>query len=68
MVIVRHAASEKVAHSLDATDGLTVREVLQSIGLSLQACIVAVNGVVVPVDEEVHDGDELCLVRAMSGG
>jgi sulfur carrier protein len=48
--------------------GLTIREILGSLGLLSNEYVVAKNGKIVTEDEEVGDGDEIVLYPVVSGG
>lgn len=49
-------------------EGLTVKDILASIGLISNEYVVVRNGVVITEDEEVNDGDVLILYPVVSGG
>lgn len=46
----------------------SVAELLDDLGLSGQEYLVAVGGEMVSVDEPLADGDQVTLIRAITGG
>ncbi len=53
---------------LEDAAGRTIGEVLRSLGLNTEEYIVARNGRVVTIDEEISEGDEIILYPVVSGG
>ncbi len=68
----RRLAAFGEARSLDLelAPGATVRQAVAAIGLdpAAEALIAVVNGRVVPLEAELHDGDQLRLMHRLAGG
>lgn len=54
--------------TLGLPNGATVRDVLAAVGQSQDSTLVIRAGVPIPEDEAVHDGDDLTILSAFSGG
>ncbi len=67
VVIVRLVDGSRIWR-VEYRRGLTIREVLESLGLLSNEYVVARNGEIVAEDEGVSDGDEIVLYPVVSGG
>lgn len=70
--ILQRQTPDGLQERLDVTlpPGSTVADLIQhlSIGLAPAALLVAVNGRVATLDHPLHDGDQVNLMPAISGG
>ena len=48
--------------------GDTVEDILEKAEINIQTVIIKRKGEIIPDDEEVHDGDELFVMKVVSGG
>lgn len=54
---------------VDVTDGTTVREILTPFGIPLDdSSVIVVNGLTVPLDSPVNEGDTIAAFSAIAGG
>lgn len=54
---------------VDAADGSTVREILTPFGIPLDdSSVIVVNGLTVPLDSPVSEGDTVAAFSAIAGG
>ena len=54
---------------VDVADGTTVREILMPFGIPLDdSSVIVVNGLTVPLDSPVNDGDTVAAFSAIAGG
>jgi thiamine biosynthesis protein ThiS len=60
---VKHGRSE---HEFDRE--MTVRRLLETLDIVPEGVVVAVNGELVTSDGTIHVGDEVDIIRAISGG
>ncbi len=67
MVRVKVLAGSVSEHSLEVDDGSTYGDVLEQLELNPETVIVMVDGIPVPVDEEVS-ASYLEVLRIVSGG
>jgi thiamine biosynthesis protein ThiS len=56
----------RVEHAFDAE--MTVRRLLEKLGIVPEGVVVAVNGELVTADTMIRVGDEVDVIRAISGG
>jgi len=54
--------------TLDVEPGSTAGDVLRMLGFSTESGVVLVNGKPVPEDYRLREGDEVAVVRVLSGG
>jgi len=60
---VKHGRNE---HEFDRE--MTVRQLLETLAIVPEGVVVAVNGELVTTDNTVRPGDEVEIIRAISGG
>jgi molybdopterin converting factor small subunit len=54
---------------VDVADGCTVREILTPFGIPLDdSSVIVVNGLTVPLDSSVMEGDTVAAFSAIAGG
>ena len=54
---------------VDVTDGSTVREILTPFGIPLDdSSVIVLNGLTVPLDTPVEEGDTVAAFSAIAGG
>ena len=54
---------------VDVTDGSTVREILTPFGIPLDdSSVIVLNGLTVPLDTPVGEGDTIAAFSAIAGG
>ncbi|MEB3780907.1 MAG: MoaD/ThiS family protein [Desulfurococcales archaeon] len=53
---------------LTVDSGISVEELLKAAGFNTESAVVLVNGSPVPEDYRVKEGDEIVIVRVLSGG
>jgi sulfur carrier protein ThiS len=54
---------------VDVADGSTVREILMPFGIPLDdSSVIVVNGLTVPLDTSVSEGDTVAAFSAIAGG
>lgn len=55
--------------AVDAPDGSTVEEVLKPFGIPLdESSVIVLNGLTVPLETSVSDGDRVAAFSAIAGG
>ena len=61
-------ADEGGSEHREVTDGIRIGELLEGSGRNPETVVVKRNGMVVPEEEELSDGDELEVIPVVSGG